>query len=127
MKWIPVDQGRVQFLGTGCAAEVYDWTDGKRSDHQAIDAGPDSFNTGLPLWVCDVLVVGGDRAQVAGMRVAAREKPVMPLNQPVHFERPEVSMYAQRKGREGMQVVETWRAVGIAGGFGQQKSGDKAA
>jgi len=82
-----VDTTRIQFIGTGkCAerAEYAELSDGqrRRTGQQAKDK-----DSGMPLWVVDVLVDDdeADRAEIAGVKVAAWEEPKTTKWQPVRF------------------------------------------
>lgn len=116
MRWIPVDQDRVKFLGTESAAERFDYADGKRAESQARDEA-----TGLPLWVVDALVIGGgsDRAEIAGVKLPSRDKPVVPMGEIVHFEQLEVMPYTPQGGG---RLQFSYRAAGIRQATGQPKA-----
>lgn len=120
MRAIPVDTTRTQFIGTGKAAaraEYVEATDGVpggerrriRSGNQAKDE-----DTGLPLWVVDVLVDDDDaeRAEVIGVKVASRDEPHTAKWQPVRFRGLVCSPYVDKgSGR----VALSFRADGIEG------------
>jgi hypothetical protein len=114
MRTIPVDTNQITFIGTGKAAaraEYVELSDGsrRRSGNQAKDT-----ESGMPLWVVDVLVddPDSDRAEVIGVKVAAWEAPVTKLGQPVRFANLVAVPYVdQRSGR----VALSMRADGIEG------------
>ncbi len=114
MRTIPVDISRVNFIGTGKAAaraEYVELSDGqrRRSGNQAKDE-----DSGLPLWVVDVLVDDdtADRAEVIGVRIASHTEPVVAKWQPVRFRNLVAVPYADRStGR----VQLSMRADGIEG------------
>lgn len=58
---------------------------------------------GTPLWVIDVLVDGeGDRAQVAGVRVAEPHQPVTEKFKPVEFSTLDVTVYVNKANQLGL-------------------------
>jgi hypothetical protein len=104
MRFIPVDTNKIQFIGTGKAAaraEYVELSDGqrRRSGNQAKDQ-----ESGMPLWVVDVLVddPDSDRAEIVGVKVASWEEPVTPKWQPVRFKNLVCVPYVdQRSNRVG--------------------------
>ncbi len=122
MRAIPVDTTKVNFIGTGkgsARAEYVELNDGtrKRSGNQAKDE-----TTGLPLWVVDVLVDDddADRAEIAGVKVSARDEPVTEKWRPVKF----IGLVAVPYVDNGSgRVALSWRAEGIEH---QAKPQDKA-
>lgn len=98
MRSIPVDVSRVSFIGTGktaSRAEYVELSDGSRraSGNQAKQE-----ETGLPLWVVDVLVDDDTarRAEVVGVVVASYDEPVTQKWQPVRFRGLVATIYADR-------------------------------
>jgi hypothetical protein len=106
MKTAPIDCSRVQFLSSGCVTEHFTWADGKRADSQ-------TYEHGMPVWIVDAFVIGADRGEVAAVKVPAPTRPDVPAGQPVEFERLTMSVYAQKKGRDGVSVQFSYEAAGI--------------
>lgn len=111
MRAIPVDTGRVTFIGTGKAAsraEYVELSDGsrKRSGQQATD------DNGIPLWTVDVLVDDddSDRAEVVGVKIASRDEPRTEKWKPVRFVNLVVVPYVDRGSN---RVALSMRADGI--------------
>ncbi|MEQ3551167.1 hypothetical protein WIS52_11860 [Pseudonocardia nematodicida] len=118
MRSIPVDTSKVQFIGTGKVAERAEYvqlSDGsrKRSGNQAKDE-----TTGLPVFVVDVLVNDpeNNRAEIAGVKIAAAEAPQTQLGQPVQFR----DLVAVPWVDDARRVQMSFRAAGIEiGGHGR--------
>lgn len=114
MRRIPIDTTRISFVGTGKAAERAEYvelTDGsrKRSGNQAKDQ-----ETGLPIFVVDVLVDDdeADRAEVIGVKILSKYPPETAKWQPVRFINLTAMAYTdQRSGR----VAFSFTADGIEG------------
>jgi hypothetical protein len=66
------------------------------------------------LWVVDTLVIagGGDRAEIAGVKLPSREKLVVKIGEVVHFEMLEVMPYVPQGGG---RLQFSYRAAGIRG------------
>lgn len=114
MREIPVDTSKVQFISTGKAAaraEYVELSDGsrRRSGNQAKDQ-----DSGMPLWVVDVLVddPDSDRAEVVGVRVASWDEPITAKWQPVKFRSLVAVPYVDRSSN---RVALSFRAEGIEG------------
>jgi|SRR5918996_6258334 hypothetical protein len=102
-------KGTIQYLATGKVAAVLNFD---------VDTAPGqprpqaTTEDGTPLWVIDVLVDGdGDRAQVAGVRVAAPQQPVFEKFKPVHFIGLDVSVYVNKAGQLGLMYEGRLRQV----------------
>lgn len=120
MRSIPIDMGRVAFVGTGKVApraEYVEMSDGSRKASGNQQKDPD---TGLPLWTIDVLVDDDDarRAEVVGVTVPAAEEPVTPKWQAVRFVNPVATVYLDRgSGRPAVSVKAEGIETGKAGKF----------
>ena len=119
MRRIPIDTTRITFVGTGKAAaraEYVEATDGQpggerrtvRSGNQERDK-----DSGLPMWVVDVLVDDdeADRAEVIGVKIASHDEPATAKWQPVRFRNLTANVYTGRDGRPAL----SFRADGIDG------------
>lgn len=108
MRNIPVDLTRCNLIGTGkvsAKAEYVELSDGSRkaSGQQAKDV-----ESGLPLWVIDVLVDDDDarRAEVVGVTVASADEPVTVKYRPVPFRGVVARTYVDRgSGRVAVSLV----------------------
>jgi len=114
MRYIPVDTTRVQFIATGkaVARAVYaELSDGSR---RRVPDKQETNEHGVPVWVLDVMIddPDSDRAEIAGVKVAAHEEPRPAKFQPVKFVGLVAVPYVDGSGR----VALSWRADGIEGG-----------
>jgi hypothetical protein len=112
MRTIPIDSSRLSLLASGKLmakpeyAELSDGTKRRVPGAQATDR-----ETGLPLWVIDCFLDDDEeegRAEIVGVTVAAREKPVVQKFRPVEF----VDLVASAYVRDG-RTAFTFRAAGI--------------
>ena len=103
-------KGTIHYLATGKVAAVPNFE---------IDVAPGqprpqaTDEHGTPLWVIDVLVEddSADRAQVAGVRVAASQQPVVEKFKPVQFLGLDVSVYVNKAGQLGLMYEGRLRQV----------------
>jgi hypothetical protein len=99
MRSIPVDLSRCNLIGTGkvsSKAEHVELSDGQRRASGNQQKDPDS---GLPLWVIDVLVDDDDarRAEVVGVTVPSSIEPDCPKWRPVQFRNVTATIYMDRQ------------------------------
>ena len=115
MRWIPVNTDAFPFLGTGTGAAKAEYVQlgapgdpaqkRVRSGNQETDK-----DSGLPLWVLDVIVQDPDsgRTEVVGVKVAAAVQPETVFGQPVRFLNLRCMGYVS-----GNFVQYTFRADGV--------------
>lgn len=115
MRSIPVDTTKVQFIGTGKVAERAEYVElangeRRRSGNQATDE-----NTGLPLYVVDVLVNDPDsqRAEIAAVKIPSNVPPETQMGQPVNFTDLVAVPYVDNRSN---RVAMSFRATGIDNG-----------
>ena len=120
MRSIPVDTTKVQFIGTGKVAERAEYVElsngeRRRSGNQATD--PD---TGLPLYVVDVLVNDPEaqRAEIAAVKIPSATPPETQMGQPVNFRDLVAVPYVDNRSN---RVAMSFRASGID--TGHQRGG----
>lgn len=103
-------KGTTQYLSTGCVAPVPNFD---------VDVAPGqprpqaTDENGQLLWVIDVLVEdeSADRAQVAGIRVAASHQPVIKKFEPVSFLGIDVTVYVNKSNQLGLLYSGRLRQV----------------
>jgi hypothetical protein len=87
MRRIPVDCTKITFIGTGKAAARARYAELPDGQRRRVPGEQDTNDTGVPMWVIDVLVDDdeADRAEVIGVKVASYDEPVTAKWQPVQF------------------------------------------
>lgn len=111
MPAIPVDSDRLGAIAAGHVEPVFPWVegpDGKRrpgTDQERDEA------TGLPLWTVHVMIAGGDRPELAQVRVPSKDCPAPTPLAPIGFERLVVNV---RVNRASGALGSYWSASGLA-------------
>lgn len=111
MPALPIDSERLGAIAAGHVEPVMPWIegpDGKRrpgTDQERDEA------TGLPLWTVHVMIAGGDRPELAQVRVPSRECPAPTPLAPIAFER---LVCTTRVNRATGQLAAYWGAAGLA-------------
>lgn len=112
MRNIPIDSSRLSLLASGklmAKAEYAEMSDGTRKRVPGMQAT--DRETGLPLWVVDCFLDDDEeegRAEIVGVTVACREKPVVHKLRPIAF----VDLVASAYVRDG-RTAFTFRASGV--------------
>ena len=111
MPAIPVDSERLGAIAAGHVEPVMPWIDGPDGKRRPGTVQETDDATGLPLWTVHVMIVGGDRPELAPVRLPSRECPAPTPLAPIMFERLVVNVRLNRNG----QLVSYWSAAGVAG------------
>jgi hypothetical protein len=113
MPTFPIDATRATLIATGKSTPVLEWIEG--AARGAVRPQQRDENSGLLLWVVDVLIDDDDatRAAVAGVQVPSLDAPVVQKFRPVAFTGLRVDVYVQRATGA---LVCRWTADGIENG-----------
>jgi hypothetical protein len=125
MPALPVDSDRLGAVAAGHVEPVMPWIEGPDGKRRPGTVQETDEATGLPLWTVHVMIAGGDRPELAQVRVPSRDCPSPTPLAPIGFERLAVNVRLNRSGA----IVSYWSAAGLADHRrqGQHKPQEQAA